>query len=567
MAKPVSFYFPSTIDQKPLFLTQPLERIFTFDPKEVLQTLLRVDEFSQKNKYFIAGYISYEAGYSLLDLAYENISPTPLIDFYVFETPTKRAQVVNSEAAFFDFRSSETEENYKKNFTEVQIQEKIGNTYQVNYTYQNSSTSQGQSGALFNKLYSAQTTAYAVFAELTDFDILSISPELFFSKQGQTIQSKPMKGTLPLGIIDLDKKTNDKLQSENLMIVDLIRNDLSKLAKPETVRVKNLMAREQYPTLQQIVSTIEATLKEGTRFSQIINALFPCGSITGAPKRRTMEIIQKLEKNPRGIYTGTIGYISPQQDMQFNVAIRTLIGRDQWSFGVGGGLVLDSTCDEEWSESQLKKKFIVSSNSDFYIFETLLVKNGQICDLELHLARLKESAHFFGFNYDDVKVRVGLSGSIPDGRKNYRLRLVLEQTGVVSTSAELLQPSSSDLRVAWSHRRTDSKNIFLRHKTSRRDLYDEEFKNFREQGYYDILFLNEKEQLTEASRHNVFIKIGGQWYTPPLEVGVLNGVERNKQIVLLNAKEKVLFQSDVESAQEVLLTNSVRGSVSVRVES
>lgn len=567
MAKPVCFYFPSAIDQKPLFLANPIERVYTFAQKDVVNTLRRIDEWSQKKQYYIAGYIAYEAGYSLLGMECDNVSPTPLVDFYIFDKSSERVQNVSTGTVFFDFTSFESQDNYKKNFNEVHRQEREGNTYQVNYTYQNECRSQGTSEALFEKLYAAQTTPYAVFAQFVESDILSVSPELFFSKRGQAIQSKPMKGTLPLGIIDLDKKTSDKLQSENLMIVDLIRNDLSRLAQPETVKVKNLMAREQYPTLQQIVSTVEATLKPDTPFSQIIQYLFPCGSITGAPKRRTMEIIKKLESIPRGIYTGTIGYISPQEDMQFNVAIRTLVGREQWRYGVGGGLVLDSICEEEWSESLLKKQFIASSNFDFYIFETLLVKGGKVCHLELHLERLRQSAHFFGFKYNEETVQLKMHEAIANTSQNYRLRTELQQNGTVTAIAEPLQAFTGSHRITWASQNTDSKNLFYRYKTSRRDLYDNEFKNFREKGYYDILFVNEKNQLTEASRHNVFLLIDGQWYTPPLEVGILNGVERQKQIKSLSAKEKILFKSDVDRAQEILLTNSVRGCVSVRMES
>lgn len=573
-----SFLFFNDLNGLPLYLENPVWRISALSFAEVPAALSAIDMWVKKNKFFLAGYIHYEVGYPLLNIPFHRTpSSHPLIDFYVFEKTTPidsqlRAEtretdsVTQVRGAFYNFSEPQSRILYEERLARVKHQLQTGNSYQVNYTFLNSCNSFGETKDLFLNLYEKQKSRYAVCAELAGLSIMSLSPELFFSKVKEKITTKPMKGTLPLGPTEIPAHLHEKLSAENLMIVDLLRNDLSKVAKPETVNVTKMMQIEQYATLQQIVSTIEAELEPTVQFSQIIKALFPCGSITGAPKRRTMEILQDLESESRGLYTGTVGYIEPSGDMQFNVAIRTLWGSNQkWSYGIGGGIVLDSIAADEHAEAVLKAQYIKATNSDFHLFETMLFTDSKVCDLEQHLSRLRQSARMFAFSLREEEVRSRLQEVMISATGQKRIKLQLFIDGRIEVFVEPLQPTPDSPRVLFSETRSDSKNIFYQHKTSERFLYESEFLIGREKGFYDVIFLNERGELTEASRHNVFIRKGSEWFTPPLACGLLAGVQRGKFLREKNAQEKILFKEDIFSASEVVLTNSLRGAVTVEV--
>lgn len=563
------FLFPNSHWEEPLLLKNPVERIVAYSPEDVEPALAAIDGFLQEQKFFLAGYVSYEVGHVLMGLPFRsNKSHWPLIDFYVF---SEKSQTLPADdygrSAVFDFSQPPAWPAYSAGVEEIHEYLKNGETYQVNYTFQNSCRSFGNPYSLFKKLQATQKSRYSVFAEVPAGEILSLSPELFFSKIDNKIVTKPMKGTLPLGVSDVPAELKLKLQAENLMIVDLLRSDLARIARPESVRVTQLMAVEQYSTLQQIVSTIEGEVERDIKFSPILKALFPCGSITGAPKRRTMEILSELEPQARGLYTGAIGYITPQGDMQFNVAIRTLWGaNNEWSYGVGGGIVYDSKAKDEFDEALLKAHFLKASNNDFSIFETMcLDAQGEIGQLERHLHRLRSSALHFGFTWDESIAEKTLSEIMKPHGAAKRVRLDLHCDGRITVGLGEMPEIPNERRVCFSPKAVSSDDIFLRHKTSMRELYDTEYARVQGEGFYEVLFMNEKSEVTESSRSNIFVKIRGEWLTPPLSSGVLPGVERKAQIESKQAKEKILFLEDILDAEEVVLTNSLRGCVRVEV--
>lgn len=567
MYESTSFLFLNDLENQPLFLQKPVRRIVARKAADVLPALLQIDQILQARKFYLAGYISYEAGYALMGLRLPEqgaLTQQALVDFYVFEYQSSAPQTPSSLACFYHFQPPQEFETYQVSLQKIHQELKQGNSYQANYTFRTQCESYGDSRTLFHKLYQVQTSRYAAHVICSDLEILSLSPELFFSKVKQTITTKPMKGTLPLGNVVLSDEHEKKLRAENLMIVDLLRNDLAKVARPESVRVESLMQRETYQTLQQIVSTIVGEVDVSVTFSQLIMALFPCGSITGAPKYKTMEILRNLEDTARGVYTGTIGFITPSGDMQFNVAIRTLVReKSSWTYGIGGGIVLDSQVEAEYEEALLKAQFIRKANNDFYLFETLLCIEGQIQELEAHLKRLLKSAHFFGFPCDVRAIHKQMEAICRDMRASVRVKLQLHGDGQCDIYCASLDVPKEPLRIAMSTLKMESKNIFLQHKTSNRQVYDEEFLLYRNKNYYDVVFENERGEITECSRHNIFLKCGDQWFTPPLECGVLAGIRREQFMFEKNAKEKIMFKADLCTADEVWLTNSLRGAVRV----
>ena len=332
-----------------------------------------------------------------------------------------------------------------------------------------------------------------------------------------------MKGTAPIGTSPGWLQADSKNISENVMIVDLLRNDLGRICKPGTVKVQKLFAVEEYATLLQMTSTVTGKLRADVKIFDIIQSLFPCGSVTGAPKIQSMKIIHDLEKKPREIYTGAIGYFSPDGQAVFNVAIRTIDLRlqpdDKYhaSMGMGGGIVFDSQPEEEYSECLLKAQFLKNSIPEFALIETMLVDKGKIKYLDMHLRRLKTSAQYFGIpcviaviKKDLLKYAEPLTGKI-------RLRLLLKSNGeIVLEHQPLIADSDAMPNIAVSGFKTQSNDPFLYHKTTHRSLYDEEHKKYAAKGYFDVIFTNEKNQITEGAISNIFTRKIGRYYTPPL---------------------------------------------------
>ncbi|MGC9022661.1 MAG: chorismate-binding protein, partial [Dissulfurimicrobium sp.] len=413
------------------------------------------------------------------------------------------------------------------------------------------------------------------------------SPELFLRRDGDEIMMRPMKGTARRGRsiqedaeIAVWLKSDVKNRAENVMIVDLIRNDLGRIARSGGVYVKDLFRVERYETLLQMTSTVKAHVPHKTPWSEVFAALFPSGSVTGAPKLRTMEIISELETSPRGIYTGAIGFISPNDKAVLNVAIRSVVlDGEAGEVGVGSGITADSDPGAEYDECLLKFRFLTSclrqkgesdaqlrqaAPLDFSLIETIRLDDEGYVLLERHLERLSASAHYFSFRCDVAAVKKGLL-DLAEGLKKdtgpYKVRLLLERSGSFSLDYSPIEPVTGPVRIVLSKRHVDSMDHFLYHKTNFRPLYEEEHGKVVRDGFFDCIFTNERGELTEGSVTNIFVETEEGLFTPPIESGLLNGVLRAELLAKGRAIEKVLYPPDLMTAKAVYVGNSVRGLI------
>ena len=439
--------------------------------------------------------------------------------------------------------------------------------------------------ALYRRLRERQPVPYAALIAMPDGRaVLSLSPELFVRHDNGVLTVRPMKGTAAAsGNAQQDDVSahalaaDPKNRAENVMIVDLLRNDLGRIAEVGTVTVDKLFDVQRYSSVLQMTSTVHAQLRDGVALPEIFDALYPCGSITGAPKHRTMQIIRELEAHPRGIYTGAIGWFDPPHSAHtvgnfcLSVPIRTLQLQAQdelqirrGEMGVGAGIVHDSVALAEYEECRIKAGFLIDMPAEFELFETIHATRADGCrHMDRHLQRLRASAEYFGFAFDEKKIRrelhdacTNLAEAMP-----YRLRLALQADGgsVIQTAPQSEINGSVNILLAQTP--TDAGDIFLRHKTTIRTGYDAAWRAAEQQSAFDQLFCNQEGQLTEGGRSTVFVKLNGHWYTPPLSVGVLPGIMR---AVLLedmtwNAEEKVLTLNDLRNAEQVVVCNALRG--------
>jgi para-aminobenzoate synthetase / 4-amino-4-deoxychorismate lyase len=458
---------------------------------------------------------------------------------------------------------------------------RAGDVYQLNFTAPFRVHAPGPAAELYARLRARQPAEYgALIHWQQDRRILSFSPELFFriDHDGGTrrITTRPMKGTARRGRTTSEDRAiaewlrNDaKNRSENLMIVDLIRNDLGRVARFGTVRAKGLFNVERLPTLWQMTSTVTAELRPDAGFEEIFRALFPCGSITGAPKVRAMQLIGELEDGPRGVYTGAIGFFSPRQTI-FNVAIRTLeLEGGRGTMGVGSGIVIDSDAAAEYRECLLKAEFLTQAAraeqpGQFSLIESLLWDDGYPL-LELHLDRLVDSAEYFDFVCDRTAVKTTLEGyarQFADGSAR-KVRLLLDAAGTARITDEILPQAEGvarPARVRLAAERTDPADPMLFHKTTHRPLYTQAFDAAIRDGYDDVLFLNNRGEVTEGAISNVFIEKAGRWITPPIECGLLAGVYRRHLLTLRpEIEERVLYENDLRAADTICIANAVRG--------
>jgi para-aminobenzoate synthetase/4-amino-4-deoxychorismate lyase len=582
--------------QSSYLFSNPTEEIIAFNQEDLFKSLKKIEEERLKGRY-LAGYISYEAGYFLIDKFNGNPksnSSYPLLHFFCFEEPillSKNQISINLQELNFDYPNiynltfREQEKSYINKIKHIKKYIESGDTYQINYTTSLSFNLYGSIYSLYLELRKRQQVNYSALINLGDKKILSLSPELFLKKEGDKIISKPMKGTAQRSDnLEEDQKiinflkNDSKSLSENMMIVDLMRNDIGKIAHLESIKVTNLFEIESYKTLHQMISTVESKIDKETSFIKIIKNLFPGGSITGAPKIRTMEIINELESSPRGIYTGAIGYIKPSNDFCFNISIRTIIYDDKTNkgnLGIGSGIVYESLPQEEWKESLLKSKFLTGINNNFQLIETFsyLPQKKHLGNFKEHMNRLCSSAKFWGFNFDYKKIENQLQDYISNlgnlkEDEIFKIRLLLNQPGELSIQHEkIIKNQQEPYNIYISDRNIDSLSIFRRHKTTYRKIYEEEFLKAQEQGMYDAIFLNKKGEIAEASRHNIFIEKKGIFYTPPISSGALPGVMRKK---ILNdkrmvSKVRVLYLDDLQKADNIYLSNSIRGLVKVNL--
>ncbi|MGF6271937.1 para-aminobenzoate synthetase/4-amino-4-deoxychorismate lyase [Massilia sp. UYP11] len=463
-----------------------------------------------------------------------------------------------------------------------------GDTYQVNYTWRLRFDAFGSLLALYTRLRARQPVPYGALVTLPGGGaVLSFSPELFVRHDAGMLVARPMKGTAPAsGDPETDAARalalaqDTKNRAENLMIVDLLRNDLGRVAQTGSVEAPALFEVQRYGAVLQMTSTVQARLRPDADLEDIFKALYPCGSITGAPKRRTMEIIHELEPDARGIYTGAIGWFDPAPagrafgDFCLSVPIRTLAlgaprdgvpgGLRSGELGVGAGIVYDSDAPSEYAECRLKAGFLTGLANEFELFETIRASREHGCrHLEQHLDRVQASCAYFGFAFDRGAAHAALveaSQALPSDAL-HRLRLAVSHTGALTLNSGELAPVHEPVTVLLAQEPTHSGDVFLRHKTSIRGRYDAAWKAAEAQGAFDMLFFNERGELTEGGRSSVFLRFGEEWLTPPLSSGVLPGVMRGVMLAApaWHAREAVITRAMLAQADDIVVCNALRG--------
>jgi para-aminobenzoate synthetase/4-amino-4-deoxychorismate lyase len=558
----------------------PLKKIIVFDGSDLKEAFLEINELAKK--YWIVGYIRYEAGYCFLPKIFGDkySSKKPLMWFGVYEKPMEMDCKIEKFqykphlkiAQKIDFGI------YNQKIQKIKDEIKKGNTYQVNFALEKLVTAETSDENFYLSLREQQKTEYSAFIR-NEFDtILSFSPELFFEIDGNKINVKPMKGTLPRGKNkNEDAKllkniiADEKIKAENLMIVDLLRNDLGMIAKNGTVKIENLLQVETHSTLHQITSSVSAELKN-LDYYEIFKALFPCGSVTGAPKIETMKIIKNLEANERDVYCGAIGYISPKKTV-FSVPIRILQKKYQknWIYKVGGGIVWDSKAKNEWKETETKTLFLQKNNANnFKLIETMLLSNNKIVFKKEHLNRLEASAKFFGFEIDVKFIDQELTKLEQEtDTKKIILRLEVDKKGKLTLEKlDFIETQNKILNIRISDIILDKQNIFLRHKTSYRPWYENTKKIIKTQKIWDEIFINQDDEICEGSRSNIFFQINEKLFTPPLSSGVLNGILRQDLLDQKKCEEKIFYKKDLENIkniEKIFIGNSVRGLIHVNI--
>ncbi len=539
---------------------------------EVTEVLAAVETAAASGLH-AAGFVSYEAASALNpDLPFlPSAEGLPLVWFALFrgrcevDSGAELPVPATDDVALEPLKSCS---EYAADVGRVKEYIAAGDCYQVNYTFPLRGEFNGDPLALYHRIGRSQRAPFCSYLDTGRFAILSASPELFFSLKDGEIITRPMKGTARRGRWATEDReaaellrTSHKDRAENLMIVDLLRNDLGMMAETGSVSVGALFEVETYSTVHQMTSTVTARLRPDTGLAGIFRALFPCGSVTGAPKRRSMEIISELEGLPRGVYCGAVGYVAPGGEALFSVAIRTLLldrQNGEISLGVGSGITWDSEAQMELDECLDKGAFVNKKVEDFCLLESLRLEDGSFSLLNRHLDRLESSADYFGFVIDLQAVNQALSSHAEELSGIHKTRLLLSAAGKIEIASEKLIPDSDTaLRVAVSDVPVDSSDPMRYHKTNRRELLD--LSRSRRPDCDEVLFLNERGELTEGSYHTLVVKLGGRLLTPPLACGLLPGVLREELLLREEISEQVLLLGDLQLIEELWLVNSVRG--------
>ncbi|WP_068083559.1 aminodeoxychorismate synthase component I [Polycladidibacter stylochi] len=572
---------------------KPAEYLSCQSLQDVPSFLERIETCRRKGLH-LAGYFSYELGYAFEEkLRHKKLKqPCGLLGWFAAfeslqllndrETQSYIEQAKTSDASpdvnFCGFDMSKSQ--YEAAFQAVRDYIAKGDIYQVNLAMRAKIDLNGCPIALFQQLLFSQPVDYAALINTGEKVILSLSPECFLSANEDSLTTKPMKGTIKRGRTlqeDLEHKqslqSDAKSRAENIMILDLMRNDLSRVCVHGTVKASNICHVETYRSLLTMTSTVTGQLHEHSGLKEAIRELFPCGSITGAPKLRAMEIIDELEASSRGIYTGSIGYIEPSGDYRFNVAIRTLEIDDngRGTIGAGGGIVWDSGVSAEYDECRLKLNFLTGNREEFTIFETLkwTPEDGYLL-LARHMKRLEASANYFGFNVSSQQISTALNEHVVDCDTPQRVRVDLSENGDFSVKSTALNVSERDKGQVWlvalSDKTVSSQDRFLFHKTSRRSFYDNERSLWQSRlDLQEVIFTNESGFLTEGSFTNIFLKKDGILLTPCLMHGLLPGTFRQGLLDLGLAVEADLKVDDLKAADELFVANSVRGLKAAKV--
>ncbi|MBN2704147.1 MAG: chorismate-binding protein [Pontiellaceae bacterium] len=580
-----------------LHFSEPVKVLQAERVEEVLPMLYE----AEASGLFCAGFVSYEAA-PAFDSALKTRESEgfPLLCLGLFNAPEVFDRIERIPRAKYTLGELSPSVS-KTEFVNAieQIKERIaeGATYQVNYTYRLGGAFSGDAWAFFCELIDRQTADYAAFVDTGDFSVCSASPELFFSLSGDRILARPMKGTARRGRTfaeDIQQaealRTSQKDRAENIMIVDMIRNDIGRIAKPGSVETLSTYDIKKYPTVWQMTSTVRGTIHhEDTKVTKpetadfgdftclcgelvcVMKSLFPCASITGAPKAKTMEIIQSLEKSPRKIYTGSIGFVTPQGEASFNVAIRTALidrARGRLEYGVGGGIVWDSEAEAEYQETLTKARILTQPRPEFQLLETMLWEpESGFFLFNRHVQRLSKSAAYFDIPLELSAIQTELERVVENLVVPHRIRLLVSQNGTFEVQripmkdggAQASAPVGGQrppLHIALSKNPIDSYDVFLFHKTTHRTVYEQAKAARRDCD--DVILWNERGEVTESTIANVVIEKSGRRVTPPIECGLLGGTFREHLLKDGALEEGIVTLDDLRTADKIYLINSVR---------
>jgi para-aminobenzoate synthetase/4-amino-4-deoxychorismate lyase len=555
----------------------PVELLVARAPAELRPLLARVAALAGEGCWLV-GFVAYEAA-AAFDAALISRDPAnelPLAAFAAFRTstsPRPRGDFMGGA-----WRDTTAAAEFDSAVSTIKADIADGRFYQVNYTTRLRAPFFGDSAALFDALRASQPGAHSAYIDFGRWRICSVSPELFFHwRPGESgvpprLTLRPMKGTAPReadpaadGQAADALRASAKDRAENLMIVDLLRNDASRVAELGSVAVPTLFEVEPWATVWQMTSTVECRTRPEVRLPDLFAALFPCGSVTGAPKAEAMRAICELEPAPRGVYCGAIGVVMPGGEARFNVGIRTVVvdaERDMAECGIGSGIVADSTSAGERAEWLAKERFLRRACPDYELLETLLWRRGRYWLLAEHLVRLERSAGVLGFRFDRSGIRSALEGAARDfGASRWRVRLRLAMDGAVAIDAETIVRERGLVACALAATPVDSANPWLRHKTTRREIYA----GLTQAGVFDTLLFNERGEATEFTRGNLVVRLDGRLLTPALDCGLLPGAFRAALLARGTVKEAVLTLADVAAADRLWFVNSLRGTLPVKL--
>ena len=595
--------FPPTepgLGRRQLTLHQPRAWLVAHDPSQVAKLLDDAHELSRQGLWLV-GWVAYEAAPGLEPgLPVKALPPgQPYAVWAAFEpdqvsphapatAPGQGATPATAAWSAGPWQGDLAEAEAGRRIEAIRSLIEAGEVYQVNLTTRlRGGFSGGAAGVqpFFDALRRSQPEGYGLMLDAraacrSPGVVLSVSPELFFDWDGELVTTRPMKGTATRGADPASDEAaarhllhSPKERAENLMIVDLLRNDLSRIAEVGSVRVPSLFDLQALPTVWQMTSTITARTRAGLRLSEAFRALFPCGSVTGAPKRQAMHHIARLETGPRGVYCGAVGLMAPGGRVTFNVPIRTVVLNTPpppapWSAvcGVGSGITLDARADSEWREWEAKRGFLDRASQPFELLESMRLEAGRLERLDRHLDRLQRAAGHFGFRLDLREVTQALdalAAAHPVGTFKARLR-VTPSGQVLTEAAPLLAPSANPPQVRLASAPMPPLDDFIRYKTTRREAYAP---FAPEAGCFDTLLYNAAGELTEFTIGNLALKLDGRWWTPPLACGMLPGVMRACLLDRGALAERVLHVQDLERAEGMALVNSVRGWIDVTLTS
>ena len=552
--------------------TQPIKELKTRDLSEVADLLAQVESY-QEQGYYVVGYISYEAA-----LAFEKklaVHKAPLLaEYLLYFTVHDRVETSPIPLTYEEvdlpskWQEETSAENYEKAIAQIHHHLRQGDTYQVNYTVQLKQDLSANPFSIYNRMVVEQEAGYNAYVEHDEMAVISMSPELFFEQNDRELMTRPMKGTTQRGVTDQEDlaqaswlEQDPKNRSENMMIVDLLRNDMNRISEVGSEHVERLCQVEQYSTVWQMTSTIKSQLRPDVDLVEIFRSLFPCGSITGAPKIATMEIIKNLEPQPRGVYCGTIGLLLPNGRRIFNVAIRTIqLHQGKAIYGVGGGITWDSTWESEYREVHQKAAVLYRKQARFQLITTGKISQKQLQFEDQHLERLTKASRYFSYPFDPEELRQKIEEECQacDSHQDYRLRITLSKSGEMELSRQILSPlSPSFCKAKLCLQEADLQQAFTYFKTTHRPHLS--------LGKQESIYHNAAGELLETSIGNLVLKIAGKLYTPPTSLGILPGIYRQHLLETGQVKEKIMTLEDLNQAEAIYGCNAVRGLYELEV--